>query len=47
LLAETRAAFEGGLTGRQYRPHAAVVLAELGPEAGMIGAADLARRHPR
>jgi len=44
LLAHTRAAFEGGLTGRQYRPHAAVVLAELGPEAGMIGAADLARR---
>jgi glucokinase len=44
LLAQTRASFEGGLTGRQYRPHAAVVLAELGPEAGMIGAADLARR---
>jgi len=46
LLAETRAAFEGGLTGRQYRSHAAVVLAELGPDAGMIGAADLARRRP-
>jgi len=43
LLAQARAAFEAGLTGRQYRPHAAVVLAELGPEAGMIGAADLAR----
>jgi glucokinase len=44
LLAQTRAAFETGLTGRQYRPHAAVVLAELGPEAGLIGAADLARQ---
>jgi glucokinase len=43
LLAKTRAAFSNGLTGRQYRPHASVVLAELGPEAGMIGAADLAR----
>ncbi len=43
LLSQTRAAFESGLTGRKYRPHAAIVLAELGPEAGMIGAADLAR----
>ena len=43
LLAQTRAAFSNGLTGRQYRPHASVVLAELGPEAGLIGAADLAR----
>jgi len=45
LIGQTRAAFESGLTGRQYRPRAAVVLAELGPEAGMIGAADLARNH--
>jgi glucokinase len=43
LLAQTRAAFSDGLTGRQYRPHASVVLAELGAEAGLIGAADLAR----
>jgi glucokinase len=43
LLAKTRATFSNGLTGRQYRPHASVVLAELGPEAGLIGAADLAR----
>jgi len=43
LLAQTRAAFSSGLTGHQYRPHAAIVLAELGPEAGLIGAADLAR----
>jgi glucokinase len=45
LLAQTRAAFANGLTGRQYRPHAPVVLAELGQDAGMIGAADLARLH--
>src|SRR5258708_3678655 len=43
LIGQTRAAFEDGLTGRQYRPHASVVLADLGPDAGMIGAADLAR----
>jgi glucokinase len=43
LLGETRSAFENGLTGRHFRPHAAIVLAELGPEAGLIGAADLAR----
>ncbi|HEX9030603.1 MAG TPA: ROK family glucokinase [Streptosporangiaceae bacterium] len=45
LLAHVKAAFENGLTGRQYRQHAPIVLAELGPEAGLIGAADLARRH--
>jgi len=43
LLSQTTAAFASGLTGRKYRPHASIVLAELGPEAGMIGAADLAR----
>jgi glucokinase len=45
LLTQVKAAFSNGLTGRQYRQHAAIVLAELGPEAGLIGAADLARRH--
>jgi len=44
LLDRTREAFDKGLTGRQYREHAAIVLAELGPEAGLIGAAGLARR---
>ncbi len=44
LLGPARLAFKNGLTGRQFRPHASVVLAELGPEAGLIGAADLARR---
>jgi glucokinase len=44
FLDKVRAAFDHGLTGRQFRPHATVVLAELGPDAGLIGAADLARR---
>ena len=44
LLGQVRMAFDSGLTGRQYRPHAAIVMAELGPDAGLIGAADLARR---
>jgi glucokinase len=43
LLGEARTAFENGLTGRLYRPHAAIVLAELGQDAGLIGAACLAR----
>jgi len=32
------------LTGRGFRPVAEVRLAELGPDAGLVGAADLARR---
>jgi glucokinase len=44
LLDRTREAFDKGLTGRHYREHAAIVLAELGAEAGLIGAAGLARR---
>ncbi|GAB3737724.1 ROK family glucokinase [Nocardiopsis nanhaiensis] len=43
LLGPARSAFEKGLTGRGYRPEAGVVAAALGNEAGMIGAADLAR----
>lgn len=43
LLGPARSAFEKGLTGRGYRPEARVVAAALGNEAGMIGAADLAR----
>lgn len=45
LIEETRSAYESGLTGSHFRPHATVVLAELGAEAGLIGAADLARGH--
>jgi glucokinase len=43
LLAPTRAAFENSLVARQHRPLAAVVPAQLGNDAGLVGAADLAR----
>ena len=43
LLVPTRAAFEGSLVARQHRPLASVVMAELGNDAGVVGAADLAR----
>lgn len=43
LLGPARSAFEKGLTGRGYRPEARVVAAALGNQAGLIGAADLAR----
>lgn len=43
LLAPARAAFARHLTGRGYRPEAAIVVAELRNDAGLIGAADLAR----
>ena len=36
-------AFSHALVGRRYRPHAEIRQAELGPEAGLVGAADLAR----
>lgn len=44
LLEPARAAFRRHLTGRGYRPEARIVAAALGNEAGLIGAADLARR---
>jgi glucokinase len=44
LIRPARAAFEDALTGSLYRPHAEIRLAELGADAGVIGAADLARR---
>ena len=43
LLNPAREAYEHGLTGRSHREFADVRLAELGPDAGLIGAADLAR----
>jgi glucokinase len=43
LLGPARAAYECGLTGRAYREFADIRLAQLGPDAGLIGAADLAR----
>ena len=39
LLLPTRAAFEGSLVARQRRPLASVVMAELGNDAGVVGAA--------
>ena len=43
LIGPARDAFKRHLTGRGYRPEARIVRAQLGPEAGMVGAADLAR----
>ncbi|MGH3459629.1 ROK family glucokinase [Aeromicrobium sp.] len=47
LLGPARSAFSRTLTGRGYRTEARIVTAHLGPEAGLIGAADLARRSAR
>ena len=43
LLGPARLAFADGLTGGAYRPLAEIRIARLGPDAGLIGAADLAR----
>jgi glucokinase len=43
LLGPARAAFESSLVARKNRPLASVVLAQLGNDAGLVGAADLAR----
>jgi glucokinase len=43
LLGPARESFRRTLTGRGYRPEAGVVRASFGPEAGLVGAADLAR----
>jgi glucokinase len=43
VLRPAREGFERLITGRDVRPVAQVVLAELGNDAGMVGAADLAR----
>ncbi|MEU9885507.1 ROK family glucokinase [Sphaerisporangium sp. NPDC051011] len=44
-LDDSRAAFLRALTAREHRPHPELRKAELGPSAGLVGAADLAR-HP-
>jgi glucokinase len=44
LIGPARAAFGEGLTGGSYRTPAEIRLAQLGADAGVIGAADLARR---
>jgi glucokinase len=46
LLEPARAAFERALTGRGYRPLAEIRVAQLGEDAGIVGAADLARHTP-
>ena len=43
LLAPARDSFRKTLTGRGFRPMPKIVKAALGPEAGLVGAADLAR----
>jgi glucokinase len=43
LLEPAREAFARTLTGRGYRPPARIVAAALGPSAGLVGMADLAR----
>lgn len=47
LLEPARAAFSSSLTGRGYRAEARIVLAHLGGDAGLVGAADLARLHAK
>jgi glucokinase len=44
LLGPARERFERTLSGRGHRPAAEVLLAEMAGEAGLVGAADLARR---
>jgi glucokinase len=44
LLRPAQEAFAANLTGRGFRPAAPVRIAALGPDAGLVGAADLARR---
>jgi glucokinase len=44
LIRPAREEFAHTLTGRGFRPQAEVELVALGPEAGMVGAADLARQ---
>lgn len=46
LLAPARIAYAGALTGRGHRPLADIRLAQLGNEAGIVGAAALARLEP-
>src|SRR3984957_4420310 len=43
LLDPARSAFERALTGRGHRPFAEIRVAQLGENAGIVGAADLAR----
>ena len=44
LLGPARAGFAEQLSAHGYRPEAAIHLAAMGNDAGIVGAADLARR---
>jgi glucokinase len=44
LLRPAQETFAANLTGRGFRPAAPIRIAALGPDAGLVGAADLARR---
>lgn len=44
ILAPANEEFVQNLTGRGFRPAARIAVAQLGPRAGLVGAADLARR---
>ena len=44
LMKSAQEAFEKNLPAKANRPHPAFGLAELGNDAGLIGAADLARK---
>jgi glucokinase len=44
LVRPAREEFAHTLTGRGFRPQARVSIAALGPDAGLVGAADIARR---
>ncbi|MBY8886224.1 ROK family glucokinase [Streptomyces sp. PTM05] len=44
VLDPIRKSFRRWLVGNQWRPHAQVLAAQLGGEAGLVGAADLARQ---
>jgi glucokinase len=44
LVGPARATFQAQLTGRGHRPTAAVRVTQLGQDASLIGAADLAGR---
>ena len=43
LLAPARKSFAEQLSGRGHRPEATIVVASMGNDAGLVGAADLAR----
>lgn len=47
LIDPARAAFGRSLTGRGYRAEARIVKAHLGPDAGLIGAADMSQLRAR